>query len=90
MQRECTSPWNFTSNFTRFLLVAFQLEYIFKSREPMKRLRAVQDVLKTLSSAYEDIMVRIENSSPDDKELSRRSLARAAVTQISLDSVVAS
>ena len=53
----------------RFLLLKFQLDHVLSLREPRNRIKALDSVPRDMSSAYNDIMQRIENSKNGDKEL---------------------
>lgn len=59
----------------RFLLAKLQLDHIFSFREPRKRMKALETVPRDMSSAYKDVMKRIEQSKPGDKELAIKILS---------------
>jgi hypothetical protein len=58
-----------------FLLAKYQLDHILSSREPKKRMNAVDTVPKDMSAAYKDVIRRIETSRPGDRELAMRILS---------------
>jgi hypothetical protein len=51
------------------------MDHILNVYEPRKRLAAVHDVLRDLSSAYNEIISRIESGPPGDKDLAMRILS---------------
>jgi hypothetical protein len=51
------------------------MDYILSFREPRKRLAAVHSAPKDLSSAYNEIISRIESGPPGDKDLAMRILS---------------
>lgn len=53
----------------RFLLAKFQLDHILSPKEPRERLKALKTVPKDMSSAYHDVMERIEQSDEGDTKL---------------------
>jgi ankyrin repeat protein len=58
-----------------FLLLKFQLDHVLSYREPSKRIKALDSVPKDMSSAYYDVLQRIETSRPGDKELAMKILS---------------
>jgi hypothetical protein len=58
-----------------FLLAKFQLDHVLNYREPRKRLKALETVPKDMSSAYDEVMERIEKSRSGDKELAMNILS---------------
>ena len=59
----------------RFLLAKFQLDYVLSYREPRKRMKALEMVPKDMSSAYNDVLQRIEKSRQGDKDLAMKILS---------------
>ena len=52
------------------------MDYILSRREPRRRLEAAASSPKDLSSAYNEVISRIETGSPGDKDLALRILSR--------------
>ena len=59
----------------RFLLAKFQLDHILGFREPRKRMKALETVPGDMSSAYKDVVQRIEQGKTGEKELAIKILS---------------
>jgi len=59
----------------RFLVVEFQLKYILGKKTPRKRKEALQTLPRTLEDLYGDIMMGIDKSEPESKELALKAFS---------------
>jgi ankyrin repeat protein len=68
-------PSNYFINHNRFLLAKLQMDHILSSRDPHIQLKAFKSIPKDIDSAYEDVMLRIEEGRPGDTKLALRVLS---------------